>query len=61
LVQVESNDFARKIWGNRPFFIAGGFKLDTALEIAEKHENEAVAFGRLFIANVSLAALAIIF
>ncbi|KAG8706748.1 hypothetical protein FRC11_007996 [Ceratobasidium sp. 423] len=51
---AESNKFAREIWGNRPFFIAGGFKLNTALEVAEKHEQTAVAFGRLFIANPDL-------
>ncbi|CAE6505959.1 unnamed protein product [Rhizoctonia solani] len=51
---AESNSFAREIWGNRPFFIAGGFKLNTALEVAEKYEQTAVAFGRLFIANPDL-------
>ncbi|CAE6491282.1 unnamed protein product [Rhizoctonia solani] len=53
---AESNDFAREIWGNRPFFIAGGFKLNTALAVAETHDNTAVAFGRLFIANPDLPA-----
>ncbi|CEL54804.1 Festuclavine dehydrogenase subunit FgaOx3 OS=Neosartorya fumigata (strain ATCC MYA-4609 / Af293 / CBS 101355 / FGSC A1100) GN=fgaOx3 PE=3 SV=1 [Rhizoctonia solani AG-1 IB] len=53
---IESNRFAREIWGNRPFFIAGGFKLNTALEVAEKYEQTAVAFGRLFIANPDLPA-----
>ncbi|KAF8754791.1 oxidoreductase [Rhizoctonia solani] len=42
--------------GNRPFFIAGGFKLNTALEVVEKYEQTAVAFGRLFIANPDLPA-----
>ncbi|KAG9081861.1 hypothetical protein FRC06_005363 [Ceratobasidium sp. 370] len=50
----ESNDFAREIWGARPFISAGGYKLDTATTLVEKYEHAAVAFGRLFIANPDL-------
>ncbi|KAG8717614.1 hypothetical protein FRC08_007097 [Ceratobasidium sp. 394] len=50
----ESNDFAREIWAPRPFISAGGFTLDTATAHADKHANEAVAFGRLFISNPDL-------
>ncbi|KAG9125529.1 hypothetical protein FRC07_007247 [Ceratobasidium sp. 392] len=50
----ESNDFARTIWSPRPFISAGGFTLDSATAHVNKHENEAVAFGRLFISNPDL-------
>lgn len=47
------NDFIRQLWGERPFLIDGGFKSDTALLNAEKHPWDVVAFGRMFLANVS--------
>jgi len=50
----DSNDFAREIWGSRTFLTAGGFKLKDAVNVVEKHDNTAVAFGRLFIANPDL-------
>jgi NADPH2 dehydrogenase len=54
----ESLDFARKIWARtgRPFLAAGGFTPENALaHMAGKgKENDAVVFGRWFIANVGL-------
>jgi NADPH2 dehydrogenase len=48
----DSNDFARNIWGDRPYISAGGYKPDTAQHQLEKRGG-LVAFGRLFLANVS--------
>lgn len=48
-----SNNFIRELWGPRPFVIDGGFKPDTALSYTEKYPWDVVAFGRIFIANVS--------
>ncbi|KAG8685939.1 hypothetical protein FRC09_014450 [Ceratobasidium sp. 395] len=50
----ESNDFARDIWAPRPFISAGGFTLNSATKLVSERENEAVAFGRLFISNPDL-------
>ncbi|CAG8653861.1 179_t:CDS:2, partial [Acaulospora colombiana] len=33
----DSNDFARRIWGDRPYISAGGYKPDTASQQVEKH------------------------
>ncbi|KDN35309.1 hypothetical protein RSAG8_11695, partial [Rhizoctonia solani AG-8 WAC10335] len=52
--QTESNDFARKIWGPRPFFSAGGYDAKRGEEAANEHENTAIVFGRLFISNPDL-------
>ncbi|KAG8845678.1 hypothetical protein FRB91_001564 [Serendipita sp. 411] len=49
----ESNDFARKLWGDRPYISAGGYQPNTAKEAVEKHGG-LVAFGRLFISNPDL-------
>lgn len=53
----ENVDFARKIWKKtgRPFFVAGGYTPQNALEHMSKpgHENDVVVFGRWFISNVS--------
>ncbi|PVF97962.1 putative NADPH2 dehydrogenase chain OYE2 [Serendipita vermifera] len=49
----DSNDFARKIWGDRPYISAGGYKPDTANRHVEK-QGGLVAFGRLFLANPDL-------
>ena len=48
-----SNDFARKIWGDRPLLSAGGYTADNAAQWAEDHPNDVIVFGRWFIANVS--------
>ncbi|EIW75437.1 NADH:flavin oxidoreductase/NADH oxidase [Coniophora puteana RWD-64-598 SS2] len=48
-----SNDFIRKIWGNRPFIAAGGFKRENAIKDAED-KGGLVAFGRLYISNPDL-------
>ncbi len=47
-----SNDFIRDIWAPRPLISAGGYSRDLAMEVADK-KGDLVAFGRVFIANVS--------
>ncbi|KNZ71964.1 NADPH dehydrogenase 1 [Termitomyces sp. J132] len=49
----ESNDFIRVIWGPAPLIVAGGYTRESAIEIAEAHEGELVAFGRYYISNAS--------
>ena len=48
----DTNDVFRKIWGDRPFVAAGGFR--TSEDIAEtvKSKGGLVAVGRYFISNV---------
>ncbi|KAF8754630.1 oxidoreductase [Rhizoctonia solani] len=50
----ESNDFAREIWGPRPFLSAGGYDAKRGEEAASKHDNTAIVFGRYFISNPDL-------
>ena len=47
----QSNDFLREIWSPRPFISSGGHTRESAFEFAER--GDLVAFGRLFISNVS--------
>ena len=49
---LESNDFLRKIWGNKVFISAGGYTPQNAVEMANK-VGGLIAFGRHYIANVS--------
>ena len=49
---VESNDFLRKIWGDKVFITAGGYTPQTAAETANT-KGGLIAFGRYYIANVS--------
>lgn len=49
-----SNDFLRDIWAPKPYISAGGFDRQDAIRQAGERENELVAFGRTFIANVSI-------
>jgi NADPH2 dehydrogenase len=51
----ESNDFARRIWAPRPIITAGGYTPESGLASAEKGENELIAYGRSYIANVSIS------
>jgi NADPH2 dehydrogenase len=51
--QGQSNDFIRELWESMPLISAGGYTRDSAMNVAEKHANELVAFGRHFLANVS--------
>jgi NADPH2 dehydrogenase len=51
-LEYESNDFLRAIWGERPFISAGGHTRESGLEFADKH-GDLIAYGRLFISNVS--------
>jgi NADPH2 dehydrogenase len=52
-VEVDSNDFAKRIWGERPYISAGGYTPERAVERVGTYGG-LVAFGRLFLANVSL-------
>ena len=55
LVHTDSNDFIHKIWSPRPLILAGGFSTSPeTLEAALQKEGVLVAYGRAFIANVSL-------
>ncbi|CCO37707.1 NADPH dehydrogenase 1 [Rhizoctonia solani AG-1 IB] len=54
LKQTESNDFAREIWGPRPFLSAGGYDAKSGEEAVNKHDNSAIVFGRHFISNPDL-------
>ena len=47
-----SNEFLRKIWGDKAFIAAGGYTPETAVETANK-SGGLIAFGRHYIANVS--------
>ena len=49
---VDSNDFLRKIWGDKVFIAAGGYTPQTAAETANT-KGGLIAFGRHYIANVS--------
>ncbi|KAF7348153.1 NADH:flavin oxidoreductase/NADH oxidase [Mycena sanguinolenta] len=51
---VQSNDFLREIWDDRPLISGGGFSRETAKKLADKRKNALVAFGRHFIANPDL-------
>jgi NADPH2 dehydrogenase len=48
---TDSNDFLRKIWGNKAFISAGGYDRASGIEAAER-TNELIAYGRHFIPNV---------
>lgn len=47
----KSNDLLRKIWYPKTFISAGGHTRESAVSTAEENDD-LVAFGRLFIANV---------
>jgi NADPH2 dehydrogenase len=49
----ESNDFARKVWGERPLIAAGGFTAESAKATVEQ-KGGLIAFGRHFISNVCI-------
>ncbi|KXN86852.1 putative inactive dehydrogenase EasA [Leucoagaricus sp. SymC.cos] len=48
-----ANDFLRDIWFPKPYISAGGYNRQDAIRQANARENELIAFGRVFIANVS--------
>jgi hypothetical protein len=48
----DSNEFLRKIWGEKVFIAAGGYTPQTAAEAVEA-KGGLVAFGRHYISNVS--------
>ncbi|KAJ7159250.1 hypothetical protein C8R43DRAFT_882010 [Mycena crocata] len=47
-----SNDFIRKIWGDRTLLSAGGYTRESAMKRAET--GEIIVFGRAFLANPDL-------
>ena len=49
--EVESNDFLRAIWNDKPWISAGGFTRDNAIKHADER-GELVAFGRYYTSNV---------
>jgi len=49
----ESNDFALKIWGDRPFLSAGGYDPESAVNEVEKNGG-AVAIAKWFLSNPDL-------
>jgi NADPH2 dehydrogenase len=51
--RAHSNEMLRKTWGDRPYIAAGGMDRATAIDTVGKYGG-LVAFGRHFIANVSL-------
>lgn len=53
----ESNDFLREIWAPRPFISAGGYTRELGIDVAET-KGDLIAYGRPFIANVSLDIIA---
>ncbi|GAA5983281.1 hypothetical protein JCM11641_002248 [Rhodosporidiobolus odoratus] len=52
--EAENLEFLRDIWAPRPFFIAGGFNDHHGPELADKHENNVIVYGRYFISNPDL-------
>ena len=57
-VMEGSNDFIRAIWSPKALISAGGYTRELAIEAARKASSsgstELIAFGRHFIANVSI-------
>ncbi|KAI9459881.1 NADH:flavin oxidoreductase/NADH oxidase [Lactarius psammicola] len=51
--ETQSNEFLRKIWGNRPYIAAGGMDRARAIDTVSKYGG-LVAFGRHFLANPDL-------
>ncbi|KXN89084.1 putative inactive dehydrogenase EasA [Leucoagaricus sp. SymC.cos] len=47
-----TNDFLRDIWFSRPFISAGGYDRQEAIRQANARENELIAFGKIFLANI---------
>ena len=54
---TDSNDFLRKIWGDKVFVAAGGYTPQTAAEVVNT-KGGFIAFGRYYIANVSFVSSA---
>jgi len=50
---LDSNEFLRKIWGEKVFISAGGYTPQTAAETANA-EGGLIAFGRYYISNPDL-------
>jgi NADPH2 dehydrogenase len=48
-----SNDFVREIWSPRPLISCGGYNRSSGLTTAEE-KGDLIAYGRLFLTNVSL-------
>ncbi|ORY63802.1 hypothetical protein BCR35DRAFT_308758 [Leucosporidium creatinivorum] len=52
--ESETLDFLHDIWSPKPFFVAGGFKEESAAQEVARGDNVAVVFGRYFISNPDL-------
>ena len=52
---ADSNEFLREIWEDKPFIAAGGFAPQDAAETVQA-KGGLVAFGRHYIANVSIVS-----
>jgi NADPH2 dehydrogenase len=50
-MRAMSNDFIRKIWGNKTLISAGGYERDSAIKTAEE-KGDVIGFSRHYIANV---------
>ena len=55
--KIQSNDFLRALWAPKTFISAGGYTKELAIETTNTHNNELVAFGRHFLANVRVTPL----
>jgi len=51
-VPEESNDFLRKIWGDKPFISTGGHSPESAEAVVTNSKGGLVGFGRHYLANV---------
>ena len=49
--ETESNDFIRQLWAPKPLITAGGYTRASAMERTQS--NELIAFGKLYILDVS--------
>lgn len=52
----ETCDFLRQIWQPKPFISAGGYNRESGMKTAEENDD-IVAYGRWFLANVSASGL----
>lgn len=51
-IQVKERDALHAIWAPKPLISAGGYDRELGLDVAQK-TGQLVAYGRLFISNVS--------
>ena len=53
VLDYETNDIFRKIWGDKKFIAAGGYRTPEDIVDTVKNKGGLVALGRYFISNVS--------